>query len=87
MHLHLINHINLRITLPKGEEIFVLSNRIIPITNDNDSLQNPLLSSFIQTPLEKQIAPPFSCRIVSIASSVRYGVLHPLGRLGVSPPP
>lgn len=45
--------------------------------NDNDSLHNCLLSSFIQTPLEKWIAPPSSsCGIVGVASSVRCGSLQ-----------
>lgn len=45
--------------------------------NDNDSLYNCLLSSFIQTPLERGIAPPSSSYgIVGVASSVRCGALQ-----------
>lgn len=60
--------INLGVKLPEGEEILLLNYKFIPIMNDNDSLWNHLLSSFIQTPLEKWTAPNFSsCRIVSVA--------------------
>lgn len=60
--------------------------------NDNDSLHNCLLSSFIQTPLEKWIAPPSSSRrivsrIVSVASSVRCGALQTAQRCWVQDPP
>lgn len=53
MHLHLIKLIALGVKLPEGNENLVLNYRVIPIMNDNDSLQNCLLSSFIQTPLER----------------------------------
>lgn len=80
----LIEHINLRVELPEGEEILVLNYRVIPIMNDNDSLQNCLLC-FIQTPLEKLTAPPLVELLVWQVQSGMAPCTHLVGWVVGSP--